>query len=124
QEREVHRRKHHATKRTEVADRSANCIGDKAMGTADLVLGSARPAEPETPVRPAVATDLVTRRHDAAHRLGRPCRALADEKERSADRLAVQEGERLIGPGGVRAGVAGEREAPARRRAAPDAARG
>src|SRR5438445_513921 len=123
-ERAVHRRIHHAPGRTEVADRTANCIGEKAMGTADLVLGAARAAEPETPARPAVATDLVTRRHDAAHRLGRPCRALADKKERSSDRLAVQESERPLGPGGVRAVVEGERDTPARRRAAPDAARG
>src|SRR5882672_12249702 len=59
-----HRRVHHAPGRPEVTDGMADCVGEDALGPADLVLGAARPAEPEASMRPAVTADLVTRCHD------------------------------------------------------------
>src|SRR6185436_2727794 len=89
-ERAEHRGVHHAPGRTEVADRTAGRVGEELMGPADLVLGAARPAEPETPVRPAMAADLVTGGRDARDRLGRPRRPIAYQEERGPDPGAVE----------------------------------
>src|SRR5262245_7174511 len=91
-QRAEHRRVQHAPGRAEVADRGAGRVGEKTLAADDLVLGTARPAEPEASVRPAVAADLVARRGDSPYRFGRPCRALADQEERGAHALSVEHG--------------------------------
>src|SRR5881296_633615 len=91
------------------------------MGAADLGLGASRPAEPEAPVGPAVTGDLVIGRCDPAHRLGCLRRALADQEEGGANLAPGEEIEDALASDRIRAVVEGERDAAARRGAAPDA---
>src|SRR6266508_466025 len=120
-ERAEHRRVDHAPGRAEVTEGPARGIGEKAMGAADLGLGASGSAEPQAPVGPAVTADLVIGRRDPAHGLGRPRRTLTDQEEGGTNLAPGQELEDPLAPDRIRAVVEDERDAAARRRAAPDA---
>src|SRR5205814_2168754 len=121
-ERAEHRRVDHAPRRPEKTGRTARERPEQAVSATDLVLGSARAAEPEAPVRPAVARDLVPRGRDPSHGLGHTRRALADQEERRACVLVDQDVQDPLRPDRVGAVVERERDRSARSRAAPDAA--
>src|SRR3989442_8947811 len=105
-------------------DRSVGGFGGEAVGGADLGSGATRSGGPGAPVRPPGAAGLVSRRDDPAHGLGRASRALADEEERGANLLLVQQHESPLGPDRIGAVVEGEGDAAVGRRAPPGGAPG
>src|SRR5206468_8117846 len=83
-ERAEQRHVHHAPGRSEVTGLAAGQLGEDLVRARHLALGRLRAAEPEAPMRPGVARDLMALAAHSPLGLGRSRGALSADDERRA----------------------------------------
>src|SRR5439155_26245810 len=118
-ERAEHRGVHHPPRGTEVTRLAPRELGERRVGPVDLLGGPPRAAEPEGPMRPAVAPDFVALADHATHGVRDPRRALAHQEERPARPALGEEVQDAWRPVAIGTVVEGERDTPGRAAAAP-----
>src|SRR5262245_8454567 len=119
-ERPEHREIGLAPGRTKESRGPARRVRDCGVALADLALGLARPAAPQAGVAPGVVAEVVAGLRDAARHLRRSTGAAADEEERGAHLLPLQDVEHARGPLRIGTVVEGERDRATVAGAPPD----
>src|SRR5207247_1459064 len=121
-ERAEHRGVHHPPRGTEVTRLASRERGERRVGSVDLVGGAPRAAEPQGPMRPAVAPDFVALGDHATHGIRDLRRALAHQEKRSACAAGGEEVQDARCPVAIGTVVEGECDTPGRVAAAPHTA--